>query len=99
MKHRLPRRRRPTPTDEIVNELREIRLLFYQLVAYKKSEENRQQFFSDIASGMVPMLQKYVADVLSPKHPVMPYMPLRYSTRRIRVFSRIAREKRKAKQG
>ena len=68
MAHRL-RRWKDTPTTRIAGALQDISMSLQQLVEYKRVEENRQEIFSNIAAGMVPMLQKFVAEQLGPHHP------------------------------
>jgi hypothetical protein len=65
-------RRVRKPSERIADSLASIDLSLRRLMDYKEIEENRQKIYSDILSGCIPMLQKYVADALGPKHPYPP---------------------------
>lgn len=69
------RRRKMTSTERIADALEGIARDLYQLVQYAKAHEDRQKIYSNVMAGFVPMLQKYVADTLGPKHPTMPFIP------------------------
>ena len=72
MKPRAFRRHKISSTERIAYALEGIRRVLYELSEYARAHEDRQKIYADIFAGFMPVLQKYVADILSPKHPTSP---------------------------
>lgn len=73
---RIVRRTKMTPTPRIGYALEAIERHLYNVVGYMKAGEDRQEIYSTILSGLMPMLQKLVAETLGPKYPIQPWIPL-----------------------
>lgn len=62
-------RRSLTADERIAFALESIERWLSQLVEYRRIEEDRQKLYADFASGLIPIVQKHLADSLGPRHP------------------------------